>query len=158
MSVRIATRDDAAGIAGVHIRAWQQTYAALVEPGELDDLPVDRRSQRWTDIIDEGRTTVYVAEVDDSIVGFASAGSRRDHEFVRPLELEALYVLAEYHGTGVGQSLLDAAIGDVPAFLFVAERNPRATRFYERNRFVFDGVEESFPLVRTPVRSLRMVR
>jgi ribosomal protein S18 acetylase RimI-like enzyme len=91
-------------------------------------------------------------------VGFASAGTGREHEVVRPIELEAIYVLAEHHGTGAGQQLLDAAIGDSPAFLFVAEANPRATRFYERNGFAFDGEVECYPLVRTPIVSRRMVR
>jgi len=158
VTVRLAARDDAPAIAAVHIRAWQQTYSGLVEPGELDDLPVERRAARWAEIIEEGRATVHVAELDGTIIGFAAAGVRRDHERVRPLELEALYLLAEHHGSGAGQALLDAAISDSPAFLFVADRNPRATRFYERNGFAFDGAEESFPLVRTPVRSRRMVR
>ena len=67
-------------------------------------------------------------------------------------------MIADFHGTGAGQRLLDAAIGDAPAFLFVADRNPRAVRFYERNGFEFDGASESYPLIRTPIVSLRMVR
>jgi len=99
-----------------------------------------------------------VAESDGAVIGFSGVGGGNHEEHPRPLELGALYVLADYHGSGAGQALLDAAIGDAPAFLFVADRNPRATRFYQRNRFVFDGVSEEFPLVRTPIVSLRMVR
>jgi GNAT superfamily N-acetyltransferase len=149
---------DTAAIAHVHIQAWRETYARLVEPGELDALDVDARAERWRSILDEGRTAVWVADATGGLVGFASAGTRRDHEVVRPIELEALYVLAEHHGSGAGQQLLDAAIGDLPAFLFVADDNPRATRFYERNGFAFDGAVESYPLVRTPITSRRMVR
>jgi RimJ/RimL family protein N-acetyltransferase len=54
--------------------------------------------------------------------------------------------------------LRDAAIGDAPAYLFVADDNPRATRFYERNGFEFDGTTEEFAFVRTPIVSRRMVR
>ena len=156
--VRQATVEDAAAIARVHIQAWRETYTRLVEPGELDALNGDARAERWRTIFDEGRTTVWVAELAGDAIGFASAGTRREHEAVRPVELEAIYVLAEHHGSGAGQQLLDSAIGDSPAFLFVAEDNPRATRFYERNGFTFDGVTESHPLVRTPIVSRRMVR
>jgi L-amino acid N-acyltransferase YncA len=158
MTVRAATVADAPAIARVHIRAWQQTYAHLVEPGELDDISVDARAARWETMLADERTGVWVAEENGEIVGFASAGARRDHEFPRPIELEAIYLLEEFHGSGLGQQLLDISIGDSPAFLHVADGNPRATRFYERNGFVFDGVTETYPLVRTPITSLRMVR
>ncbi len=155
--MRQATVEDAAGIARVHVLAWQQTYAPLVEPGELDELSVDLRTQRWAASLASG-AAAWVADFDGVVVGFASTGGGDHDEQPRPLELGALYVLADHHGTGAGQALLDAAIGDAPAFLFVADRNPRATRFYERNGFTFDGVTENHALVRTPVLSLRMVR
>lgn len=155
--VRAATVDDAAGIARVHVLAWQQTYSPLVEPGELDDLSVERRAERWARILDGG-AEAWVAESDGAVIGFGATGGGDHEDRPRPLELGALYVLADYHGTGAGQGLLDAAIGDAPAFLFVADRNPRATRFYQRNGFAFDGVTENHQLVRTPLLSLRMVR
>ena len=156
-TVRPATVDDAAAIARVHVLAWQQTYSPLVEPGELDDLSAERRAERWAANLAAG-AAAWVAETDGAVVGFASIGGGDHAEQPRPLELGALYVLADHHGSGAGQALLDAALGDAPAFLFVADRNPRATRFYERNGFAFDGASEEYPLVRTPVISLRMVR
>ncbi|HEU0206762.1 MAG TPA: GNAT family N-acetyltransferase [Pseudolysinimonas sp.] len=155
--VRVATVDDAEGIARVHVGSWQQTYSSLVEPGELNQLSIERRAERWATNL-AGGTEVWVAEADGAVIGFAGIGGGDHDEQPRPLELGALYVLEDHHGTGAGQALLDAAIGDSPAFLFVADRNPRATRFYERNGFAFDGVTEHHPLVRTPVLSLRMVR
>lgn len=155
--VRKAEIDDADGIARVHIQSWRETYSALVEPGELDDLSVGRRAERWAAIL-AGGTEAWVAEADGAVIGFAGIGGGDHEERPRALELGALYVVADSHGTGAGQALLDAAIGDSPAFLFVADCNPRATRFYQRNRFAFDGVTENHPLVRTPVLSRRMVR
>jgi ribosomal protein S18 acetylase RimI-like enzyme len=154
--VRQATAEDAAAIAGVHIQAWRETYARLVEPGELDALSVDVRAARWGSMLGSG-SAVWVSVLASEVVGFASLDTSRTDR-PRPLELGALYVLAEHHGSGAGQQLLDSAIGNSPAFLFVAEDNPRATRFYERNGFAFDGVTESYPLVRTPIVSRRMVR
>ena len=154
--MRRATVEDADGIARVHIQAWRETYSRLVEPGELDELSAVRRAERWRLIIGTD-VHVWVALVGEEIVGFARAVSR-DEQSVRPRELESLYLLAEHYGSGAGQRLLDASLGDAPAFLFVARDNPRATRFYERNGFEFDGASEQYPLVRTPITSLRMVR
>jgi len=53
--------------------------------------------------------------------------------------------------------LLDAALGDQPALLWVAEQNPRAIAFYQRNGFSFDGQvldDPTAPLI----TDLRMVR
>ncbi|MFC8599798.1 GNAT family N-acetyltransferase [Isoptericola sp. NPDC057191] len=67
-------------------------------------------------------------------------GLAGSHEPVRDRELWLLYVLAAHHGTGAGQALLDTALPPgTPAQLWVAEANPRARRFYERNGFLPDG-------------------
>ena len=57
-----------------------------------------------------------------------------------------------------GQMLLDAALGDAGAYLWIAEDNPRAFAFYRRNGFVPDGATAVHELAGTPVRILRMVR
>jgi ribosomal protein S18 acetylase RimI-like enzyme len=156
-AVRPAVVEDATEIARVHIQAWQETYSRLVEPGELDDLSVDRRSDRWATLVGVGEPAVWVATIDGQIVGFASTRVGGD-DAPRPRELSGIYVLAAQHGSGAGQGLLDAAIGDSPAFLTVAADNPRAQAFYRRNRFELDGHTESHVLVRTPIAVVRMVR
>lgn len=47
----------------------------------------------------------------------------------------------EHHGSGVGQALLDAAARDDPIQLWMAKDKPRASAFYWRNGFVFEGTE-----------------
>jgi ribosomal protein S18 acetylase RimI-like enzyme len=88
---------------------------------------------------------VTVAEIGGEVVGFAQARPSRDDPPVRPLELTALYLRAAQHGSGSGQALLDAAVGDRSASLWVAEENPRARRFYERNGFAPDGGRKVLP-------------
>ena len=156
--VRRASVEDAVGIGRVHVASRRETYAPLVEPGELDEVSVDAKVDHWRQVIDDDQSRTWVAVVGDEIVGFSRSGTRRNHERVRPLELEAIYLLAAHHGSGAGQELLESAVGDAPAFLFVADGNPRAWSFYRRNGFEFDGATETFPLVRTPLRTLRMVR
>jgi GNAT superfamily N-acetyltransferase len=50
-----------------------------------------------------------------------------------------LYVRASTYGTGVGFALLQEAIGDADAYLWVLDGNDRAIRFYERQGFRCDG-------------------
>ena len=65
---------------------------------------------------------------------------------MRPVELTTLYLRAARHGSGLGQELLDAVLGDRPASLWVAEDNPRARRFYARNGFAPDGARQTLAL------------
>ena len=72
------------------------------------------------------------------------------------IELVRLYVLNEYHGTGVANQLMDFAIdfarnnGFDGMYLSVWEYNFRARGFYEKHGFVNSGVKNDFPLGSTP--------
>ena len=155
--VRRATVEDAAGIAAVHVKAWQEAYAHLVPAENLARQKVEQRALRWGEILDEGVRSVFVATDDGAVVGFAGSAAR-DQDAPRDLELESIYVLENFHGTGAGQLLLDAAVGSAPAFLWVAEDNPRARAFYGRNGFAPDGEWQMHPLAGVPVRVVRLVR
>jgi GNAT superfamily N-acetyltransferase len=98
-----------------------------------------------------------VLEVDGELRGFASSGRAHDDDPPRDRALYTLYVLASEYGSGAGQALLEAVLGDAPAYLWVAAENPRATAFYERNGFVLDGVSKAGPRSERLVE-LRMVR
>ena len=156
--VRPATVADAAEIARVHIAAWRETYTRLLPPGALDDLDPVVRAERWTEIIGDDSTDVWVAEHDGMIIGWASASAGRDVDAPRDLELEGIYVLAAEHGGGAGQALLEAAISDRPAYLWSAADNPRAQAFYLRNGFSDDGTRSEHPLAGHPVTIARFVR
>ena len=158
VEVRLAVPSDARGIAEVHVRAWQETYAHLVPAEDLARLSVEQRERRWSEILSTGESENWVATDGNVVVGFAGSSDARDPDSPRPLELQAIYVLASHHGTGVGQRLLDAAIGKSPAYVWVADDNPRARAFYLRNGFLPDGKEDTHTLAGTPVLAIRMVR
>lgn len=93
-------------------------------------------------------------------MGFAFVGPSRggDGESVtRDRELFAIYVAAAHYGTGAGQALLDATLGEGPAMLWVAKDNPRAVAFYRRNAFEFDGAEKS-DAIAPMLTEARMIR
>jgi GNAT superfamily N-acetyltransferase len=141
-TIRPATPDDAFGCAKVHHTSWVETYSELLPATHWETDTLEQRTATWQLWL-EGDGVVKAAEFGGQIVGIAFCGAGRqvgDHPPLRDRELYLLYVLAAHHGTGVGQALLDAVVAPgAPAQVWVAERNPRARRFYERNGFLADG-------------------
>jgi ribosomal protein S18 acetylase RimI-like enzyme len=158
IDVRPAVLTDARGIAEVHVKVWQEAYAHLVRGDALSRLSVDQRELRWREIIPLANAATWVATDEGVVVGFAGSGPSRDPEPPRDLELQSLNVLASHYGTGAGQRLLDAALGDAPAMLWVANDNPRARAFYSRNGFQPDGTTKTGPVAGTEILEARLVR
>lgn len=158
LTVRAAVAADAAGIARVHVLAWRQAYAHLLPEHILAARTVSERTRRWRSILADEFTSVWVAERDGDVVGWASTSAGRDADAPRGCELEGLYTLASEYGHGAGQALLDAAIADRPAYLWQAADNPRARAFYERNGFRADGESATKPLAGVPVAVIRLTR
>ncbi|WP_321164488.1 GNAT family N-acetyltransferase [Curtobacterium sp. Leaf183] len=154
--VRHAGVEDAEGIARVHATSWRETYGRFVDdPDTHPWFDVDRRIAMWRTELARGAFPTVVVTDQTGVVGFAAVQTVTEPDAVRPEELTMLYVLARAHGTGAGQTLLDAALGDRPASLWVAADNPRAHAFYRRNGFVADGTTSSFGPIATTVRLVR---
>ena len=158
--VRPAAPEDADGIAEVHIQTWRETYAHLLPASYLDGLDVATRADQWRRTLTEAPVDVppFVALDGDRIVGFALAGPARDDDPPRPFQLYAINAVASAHGSGAGQALLDAAVGDVPAYLWAADDNPRAESFYRRDGFAHDGAVERQAFQGAEMVTVRMVR
>lgn len=142
VNLRTATLSDAAAVARVHHTTWVTTYEAILPPEFWATATLEHRTSTWERWLANGAAPV-VAEVDGEVVGIAMSGDAVEQDHILPVrgrQLYLLYVLAAYHGTGVGQALLDAVVPPgTGAQLWVAEDNPRARRFYERNGFVMEG-------------------
>lgn len=162
-AVRRATADDAAAIARVQVQGWHEAYTGRMPQAILDGMDAERSAAGWGRAVAalQGAAGggIWVAERDGEIVGFASSGPGRDDDAVPGrIELFAIYVLAAHYGTGAGAALLDAAVGDAPASLWVLADNPRAQAFYAKHRFAPDGAVKDDDRWGEPVRELRMVR
>lgn len=140
--IRPAVFDDASACAYVHHTSWVETHSALLPASHWDTDTLSQRTTSWQRSLGGGKP-VTVAESGGQVIGIAITNSARtlgEHEPVRECELSCLYVLAAHHGRGAGQALLDTVLPPgAPAQLWVAERNPRARRFYGRNGFTPDG-------------------
>lgn len=156
MVIRDATVDDAESIAHVHTTSWHETYGRFVDdPATNPWFDVERRITMWRSNLEHETFATLIAEDESGIIGFAAAQVVTEPDAVRPEELTMLFVLARAHGSGAGQALLDAVLGDRPASLWVAADNPRAHSFYGRNGFVADGATSSFGPIGTTVRLVR---
>jgi len=159
LTVRPARVEDAAHMARVHVRCWQETYRGLMPDAVLDDPGLLAARERfWAAALTDERwreNAVAVAERDGELVGVAMSGPPLDAGAVWGRQMYVLYVRAADHGRGAGQALLDAVVDpEESVALWVADPNPRAQAFYRKHRFVPDGAVQ----VEGGVREIRLVR
>lgn len=134
MLVRPARPDDAAGIAAVHVAAWQGAYAGILPDDYLARMSQTRQAAYYHARILAG-PGVFVA-ADPKVVGFATAGRPRTRG-LGDGEVETLYVLDDWRDQGVGRGLLRAAAAHLytagcrSMFLWVLRDNP-SRWFYQR--------------------------
>ena len=154
---------DAEAIGRMHHRAWQDTYTDLLPDDWFERYTVDHYIARWRGILSSPlppeATRVAVFDDSGAAVAFVVVGPSRPDAVIepaRPRELWALYVAREHQGTGLARALVDHALGDEPAELWVFDGNPRAEAFYRRLGFERDGVEA--PHEDTGLPGIRMVR
>ena len=106
-----------------------------------ESLSLDRLTAELTD----RNSQFYFAEIDSKVIGYLklnSGQSQTELKDDKALEIERIYVLKGYHGSGVGQLLYEKAIQVARqanadyVWLGVWEENPRAINFYKKNGFV----------------------
>lgn len=169
--MRRATPADAAGIAGVHVRAWQIGYRGLVPDEILDGLSLARRKSTWhTLLARDGEGAFSLVAEDDRVVGFCSviAPSRDDDAGVGTCEVAAIYVDPGHWRKGIGSALLVTALHQLGAArwddvtLWVLAQNEGAIAFYRRFAFAADGAATWHELsgqrevrLRAPIRPAR---
>jgi len=151
---------DAEALGRVHAQCWHETYDHLISQAALERVSPRRLAELWTHWAQQGSDfRMSAALVDGEIVGFVGSGPARDRDAPRNRELYFLYMLSRFHGTGLGQRLFDAAIAEgEPAYLWVAEDNPRAHGFYKRNGFTLDGATHTEPFLGETLTEVRFVR
>ncbi len=143
ITIRKATREDAAGIAKVHVDSWRTTYQGILAEEYLANLSYERRAQGWAESLanPQGPGFQYVAETEPGkIIGFVSAGSRHEDEpdyKEYQSEVYAIYLLKQAQGQGTGRRLMEAAmrelcqLGFSSMLLWVLKDNLPSRKFYE---------------------------
>ena len=165
--VRDATANDVVVLADVQVRTWQKAYRGIVPQRHLDQMDPARRQQGWRQIVQNpGPADTLVAEhKSQGVVGFIHVSPSRDTDTDPQLagEVQAIYLLPEYWGQGVGRLLMDAGLrrlaesGYREYVLWVLATNDRARRFYETGGWRPDGATRTddsrgFPLLEVRYR------
>jgi GNAT superfamily N-acetyltransferase len=164
--IRPAGVEDAEAGAWCHLLCWQEAYADLVDPAKLAERTknMDRRIERWRTAAEEGMPRWIALNPDpaaplrDQVVGLVAigAGAGASAGAPEPVELEAIYTRKAWWGTGLGSRLLEVAVGNRAARLWVLENNERAKAFYRRKGFTEDGTVAPEAFFGVP--EIRMIR
>jgi ribosomal protein S18 acetylase RimI-like enzyme len=142
--IRIAASDDAHALGSMHVASWHETYFGLLPEKMLSSLTVESRAAAWAKImqepVTERSTVIYLAEHQETIIGFGSCGAQRTESLKSKGydgEISAIYVLREFQKRKIGTHLFRAMSSDLSgrrfksAALWVLRDNLRARRFYE---------------------------
>jgi GNAT superfamily N-acetyltransferase len=170
VETRIALPTDAAAIATIHIRSWQDAYRGIVPDEYLDALDIGERTHVWASVLNQtaegfhGSTSI-VALVDGVVAGFATVGGLRGADPADNAgEIYSIYASPSVWGIGVGRALINAAVaqleqrGHQGLFLWVLEANARARAFYERQGWNHDGEAQTIEVGGRPLSELRYAR
>ncbi len=132
---------DADEMGRVHVTVWQEAYAGLMPADYLASLDPVAFAAGWRERLTHPVPDVHtwIARDEDGICALTTSGPARDADAPAQWQLYAINVLARVQGTGVADALVDLAIGDRAAYLWVADGNERAQAFYRRHRFADDG-------------------
>jgi len=138
LELKRAQLADAAAIAKVHVSSWKTTYHGIIDEVYLSLLSVANREKQWEKILTGSNEfhSCWVAEQNECVVGFASAGKSREALSAFDAELYAIYLLEDSARQGTGSLLFKRVLSDciqngfLSMIVWVAEKNP-SRRFYE---------------------------
>jgi len=140
INFRIATQEDSAEIANVHINSWRESYVGLMPQEFLDDRPLyfRNRYRLWKRVTTDPMQRTYVAECpQNGVIGFVNGSAARDKEYAEYAEVYCLYLLKKYQGKKLGRELLRMYFEEMKkkgfkkAYLWVLKDNP-TIKFYEK--------------------------
>ena len=156
--VRPIRDSDVEALGRVHATCWHETYDHLISAAAFEHLSPRRMAELWNHYAERGEEyQQFAALVDGEIVGFVGSGPARDENPPRDRELYFIYLLDAYHGTGIGQKLFDAAVGDEPGLPLGRRRTTRArTASTSATASSADGADQHVPFLGEEIHEVRL--
>jgi ribosomal-protein-serine acetyltransferase len=147
---------DAIALRDLHHGTWDETYRCRAAEAWYSARLAAHVVRDWGEVVEVQTARggeVLTARRDGQIVGLCQYGpcDDRDQDPEQTGEIHRLYVHPARQRTGIGQSLLSAAIdslrksGACAASLWVLETDQRARAFYERLGWRPDGGRKTHP-------------
>jgi ribosomal protein S18 acetylase RimI-like enzyme len=148
ISLAKATPAVAAQLAELGRKTFHNTFAADNRPEDMAafEAEVFGPEQQLAELLDSG-TTFLVAAMQGELVGYAKLTTDSDlglsegQDATGRLEIQRLYVLEDWQGTGLGAALMRSTLAlaeqlsCTAVVLGVWEKNTRALAFYQRFGF-----------------------
>lgn len=145
LEVRFACLNDLLDIVDLHINTWKESYSGYIDENSISKVTQvsQERLMNMRSKID--RNLVYVAELDNKIVGFATLANEIQNHVT---EIKQLYVAPHYQRLGIGQRLLKCIFSDLRAkgcqevVLWTMKNYEKSNSFYQKNGGVLTGAEK----------------
>ena len=141
-----ATHTDIQTLVDIGKKTFYETYAQRNSEADMTAYLKDNFNEKIiTAQLENPNSEFYIAWDDKQPIGYLKVNegdAQTDLKELASLEIERIYVLARYHGKGIGQLLYGKAVEiagqkhKTSIWLGVWEQNPKAIRFYEKNGFV----------------------
>jgi len=139
MQIRAMRPDDLSAIARVNVDAFVKTQRGFIPDNFISDLSYNGAEARFKRMLSktERLSTIFVAEDAGSVIGYAMCGLSRETVLPYKGELYGIYILPEYHGTGVGRRLMISTVrylieqGAASMLVVVFTDNIAGRKFYE---------------------------
>ena len=146
LHIRLAVPDDARALSLLGSAAMLESYAELIDGPDIVAHCENRHSVAvYAAWLADPRVVTWIAETARrTAVGYLvlmPATLPEDAPHPQDLEVQRIYLLSRYHGTGAGHVLMTHAIeesarrGARQVVLGVLKRNTRALAFYRRQGF-----------------------
>lgn len=152
--------DSLQAVSAIYARSWRDAYQGIVPQSYLNRLS----DSFWLSALESRRENTLVAERDGALVGTVCAGPARDGRWPDWGEVVSLYLLPDCQRRGIGTRLLEAAMdrlerrGFSGVYLWAAEQNLPARRFYEARGFLPAPERTHTVLDGTTVEEVRYIR
>lgn len=160
--IRRADKNDVAILQQIGRKTFSDTFENTCTKEDMKGvLELYFNSKQVTSELLDEQDNFFFFEEDNLVKGYMRINAKHDCPLPslthrKCIELVRLYVLKDYHGTGIANKLMEYAVDFAKKnayevmYLSVWEYNFRARGFYEKHGFNNTGIENDFPLGSTP--------
>ncbi len=140
VSIRTASASDAPSVAAVYVASWNAGFGDRLGHRDLDGTAVGR----WAADLIGANDAWFVAELGDTVAGFAGLGPSRDPVDGTLGELDTIAVEPGYWRRGIGRALMDRCLSVLAgryaeAIVWTLAGYEPALRFYGATGWAPDG-------------------